>query len=504
MSRRLALLLIPLWLFLSASRADAQEALQILDTVTGELAANDSHDYAVNGRSGEVVSFRVEAQSSGLDAALILTDSSGRVIAADDDRAYPDQLDPLLQAVTLPRADTYTLRVRSVGATSGSYTLTMTPGLAAAAYTGFGEGGWTASPEGSTIDVTPDRVILTAEGARLTRFATGEGLPQAADLYAQVDVIAVSSQSGTWAAGLTFRDSGSARYAFVVDHSGVWRFSLFDDSGERVIRDWSPHPAIVAGRTPFTLSVLAVGGSFDFFYDSTYIGSAVDDALNEAGDLGLMAVTPSALSTVNILTFANLIVTTPDGGNEAASSSPEGIFVSADGRAMVTALRRQFVAGADGEMSLNLPESSVQYNRAGVNLLGIGRGVRYSSFMLGFTATLTADPTGSAGCGIAFHALDETHYTLAYFNQEGAYGISRREGDLFAPGIVGALPDGGAQQHHLLIIASDNTLTLYIDGVHVGSQAETADDGSMSIAVVNFEPNTTTCQFDDLWVWAWE
>ncbi|MBK8026417.1 MAG: hypothetical protein IPK19_34775 [Chloroflexi bacterium] len=415
----------------------------------------------------------------------------------------PTSLDPLLEALTLPRTDTYTLTVSSVADTSGSYTLEVTPGLAQTSIVGFGEDGWAAEPEGATVNATPDRVILTLEGAQLTGFASGEGLPEVGDAFVQVDVIAVSSPPSAWSAGLTLRGTGASRYHYTINDDGLWRFSEVSAEGERVIRDWTPHPAIVAGRTPFSLGVLAVGTGFDFFYDSAYIGSVDDEALLEAGQVGLAAAAPSALATTNIITYANLIITIPDSESDA-QELPDSVFVSADGRATVTALRRQLPIGTNGEMTLNVPESSVQYNRAGINLLGIGRGARFRNFALGVTTSLSADNSGFAGCGIAFRVVDDTHYTMAFFSQEGEFGISRRDGDTFAPGLAGVLSNPDATRRHLLIVASDTRLVFYVDGQLAGTQEDEPVDGTLSIAAVNFEPNSTTCLYEDLWIWSWE
>jgi hypothetical protein len=503
--RFLSLLVLALSLMIYAP-AQAQDALSIFDTIDATLAAGASNTYQFSAQSGAVVSFALDSASGGLDSTLTVTDSSGRVIAANDDRSYPDVLDPLLESVTLPRTDSYTLTVRGVGETSGDYSLTMTPGFATLAELGFGDGAWSSSSDDLSVDANADRVILGAEGARLSGFAFGESTPVVSDFYAQIDVINVSSQSGSWLTGLTFRrdDGADTHYAFMVNHQGLWRFSTFSGGVETIIRDWTPHPAIVAGITNFTLSVMAIGNGFDFFYDSTYIGSNDDGERSGGGGIGLMVATTTPLVSLVEATFANLVITTPE-ISLGDPLPPERVFVTTDGRAMITALKRQLPISAAGDMVLNVPESSVQLNRAGINLLGIGRGVRYENFALGVTTTLTAGTPGQpAGCGLVFRMTSETSYTLAYFNQNGEYGISHREGDIFSPGVYGVLPDLGAGPHHLLVVASGNTLYFYVDGQFVGTQEDTAVEGELGAAVVNFEPNTTTCTYENLWVWAWD
>ncbi len=181
---------------------------------------------------------------------------------------------------------------------------------------------------------------------------------------------------------------------------------------------------------------------------------------------------------------------------------PQEITVG-DGRAMVLALKRNTVVSAEGEMSLTLPDSSVQYARPGINRVMLGRGVRYTNFALGTTVDVNPAAPGPAGCGLVFRFDSETDYTLAYLDQNGEYGVSKRDGDTFSPGIYGQNPQIGAGQHLLLVIADDNTIYFYIDRQLVGSLDNTAQDGEVGIAAVNFELNSTTCQYSNFWLWQW-
>ena len=100
-------------------------------------------------------------------------------------------------------------------------------------------------------------------------------------------------------------------------------------------------------------------------------------------------------------------------------------------------------------------------------------------------------------------ALDDTAYTLAYVDQTGAFGASRRTDDVFAPGIFGQTANFTGNSRHLLLIVRGDVLLLYVDGRYQGRMADLERDGSVGNAVVNFEPISTTCQFKDTWVWNW-
>ena len=170
------------------------------------------------------------------------------------------------------------------------------------------------------------------------------------------------------------------------------------------------------------------------------------------------------------------------------------------------ALKRQGMVGANGVMALTLNESFVQFARPGINRVMLGGGATYTNFALGTTVDLQAGfPQSVAGCGLVFRFANETDYTLAFIDQSGGYGVSRRNGDTFAPGLYGensAFAGGG--RHHLLLIADGDTLYYYVDRQLVGSLENDPHQGQVGIAVVNFEGVTTSCNYSGFWLWRWE
>jgi hypothetical protein len=154
-------------------------------------------------------------------------------------------------------------------------------------------------------------------------------------------------------------------------------------------------------------------------------------------------------------------------------------------------------------MALTIPESSVQYAQPGINRFMLGRGTRFTNFALGALVSLNAAIRGPAGCGVVFRFANETDYTLAYFNQDGEYGLSERDGDTFRPGVYGVELGMSTGQHHILIVASGDTVYYYLDRRLVGSVENSAQEGEVGIAVVNFEGNSTSCSYSNLWLWRW-
>jgi hypothetical protein len=134
----------------------------------------------------------------------------------------------------------------------------------------------------------------------------------------------------------------------------------------------------------------------------------------------------------------------------------------------------------------------------------LGRGVTYDNFALGATVDIRPSISGPAGCGLVFRFAGETDYTLAFLDATGGYGVSKREGENFLPGLFGENPDfAGGGTHHLLIIADTNTVYYYVDGHYVGSFDNAPFEGQVGAAVVNFEGINNLCHFTDLWLWDW-
>jgi hypothetical protein len=77
-----------------------------------------------------------------------------------------------------------------------------------------------------------------------------------------------------------------------------------------VLRDWINHPNIVPGQTTFSLSMLANGAGFEFFYNDGFIGTVSDTTLAEAGELGFMVGTTTSQDSTTTAVFSDLVLTT--------------------------------------------------------------------------------------------------------------------------------------------------------------------------------------------------
>jgi hypothetical protein len=495
-------LFVPVTLLLTLGAPARAQTSTLVPYVPIEGALNgDAQSWTFSGRTGEPLSFMVEAISGDLDPVLTISDQTGNRLITNDDYNYPDSRDSLLEAITIPELGTYTATVSAFGETSGDFKLTMQPGYGSLGYEDtFDTSNW--SPVDAATSVSQNESFtLNLQQDHLIGTAVDNSADALDDFHAEVSLSNVIGSN--WVVGITARQQGANNYyLFGVNHRGEWRFSVHTPDGDRVIRDWLRHPAIRAGETRFTLRLMAAGSSFDFFYNNNIVGRISDSTLTEPGRVGL-AVGTTSIASVTSAQFDDLIVTVPVQINGAGVTAQQ--LMIADGLWMVQELQRRRLIPGEGDMVLNVAESFAEYARPGVNVLPLASGSTFNNLVLGATVypDITADT--ATGCGLVFRSEDATHYTLAYVDGTGAYGLSQRNGETFGPGIYGENPLlASRDSHHLLVIANGNTLLYYIDGNYAGTLDNPAVDGSIGEAVVNFEPLYSSCHFVNTWLWRWD
>jgi hypothetical protein len=486
-------------------RLQAQDTgpLSLFTPVLGEVQPGETQNWMFTGVDGAALSFRVEAISGNLDPVLRIRNSAGQPLISNDDYAYPVDKDALLESITVPRTDTYTVEISGYGSTTGEYLLNMTYGFADVALQETFDTitGWAAVNDVAALDSADGRIALNLTGVQISDTAVNDSTDPLTDYYAQVDITVVS-QAGGWAAGLAARqqDDGSS-YVFSVNDRGRWRFVLHPAEGDdQVLYNWTPHPAIVAGETVFTLGLMVNDTGFDFFYNGQLVGHTVDDTILNSGRVGLALGTGTALNSRVSAQYDNLLITTPIEIN-GQRLTPQQI-IQGEPAVLVEELRRRGVIPAVGEMALTVSESFADYRNPGISRLMLGRGTLFIDFALGTTVSWESASEGMTGCGLVFRQRDDTHYLLAYVDQMGGYGVSQRDGDSFLPGIFGEQA-ASSGPYQLVIVAASNRVLYYINGLLAGELMIEGEEGEVGNAVVNFEPINTSCQFTNTWLWRW-
>lgn len=481
--------------------AQTAEPITLPAEIAGEAASGETDSYTFTASAGGVVSLSVRAEGE-FDPVVTLLDSTGRVILTNDDYAYPESRDALLEAISIPRTGTYTVQVSGYEGSSGQYTLRAYPGFSEiAANEAFTqEDAWELVNDLSIV-TAEESLIATISGQRVIGAAVYQFADPMTDAYVQAQFSDIDNSSG-WSVGLALRQVSSGYYTVIVNDQGFWRFGVVNEGELTVIRDWTAHPNIVAGQTSFTLGAIVNGVGFDFYYNGGYIGSVVDNTIARAGSVGIVVGTPASLNSTTTATITQFVATTPHFVN-GGRVIPQQVIVSSAAE-MQRALELRHVISANGTMALTVPESTVEYARDGVNRLMLGRGTTYTHFAMGAMVEIQGARAGMAGCGLVVSYADEGDYFLAFLDQSGGYGLSQRSGDIFLPGVFGEHPALESGLHHLLLIADVNTLYYYLDGALAGSLPISARAGEVGTAVVNYETITTTCRYQDVWLWRWD
>jgi hypothetical protein len=490
-------------LLLAASQIQAQEALTPYVPVEGQIDSADAEQtWNFSGIEGWVVSVYVQSTGDGLDPEVALANSAGETLTYNDDIAYPGSTDALLQAVTLPRTDTYTVTVSGYKETTGGYTLMLLRGyseiLMAENFNGDTTT-WRGSSDDLALDIAAGQLTLSLSGTGLRGYALNEPEGSYTDFYADAVISLAAGRSG-WMGGLTLRHTGQSYYRLAINDQGQWRMTLVTSSGEQILRDWTNHPAIVAGQESFTLGVLANDGAFDVFYNNIYVGQVVDPDLTlTEGSIGLYLETPNSAGSESQIAFDALTVTAPRQTGEV-DILPNRI-VSGGQALTIQELERRRVIPTGGEAALTVTESSASLSSPGVNRLLLGRGTTFEDFVLSTTVNLKAGASGVVGCGVIFGSTSDADYALAYIDQTGGYGLSPRSGDTFAPGIFGVNEGWTQGRQHLLVVRLGETVYYFVNREHVGTIQMPAVEGEIGVAAVNYETISTTCEFSDTWVW---
>ncbi|HEX2907574.1 MAG TPA: hypothetical protein VHO69_11970 [Phototrophicaceae bacterium] len=495
--------LIVFSLLLAGLPVQAQDNLTLFTPATGHIASGDTQSWTFRAVEGSVLSLLVQATSGDLDPQFSIISSSGTNLIGGDDYNYPASGDALLEAITMPRTDTYTVRISGFGTTSGDYTLTLLAGYGQvnASDDFSGAATWKTAGDAVEIAVADEALALALNRPQQTGIAVYPNTNLPAIYYLQTTVT-IGVNQDNWMVGLTARQGGGDYYLLLLNERGEWRFLVRDDSTEKILRDWVSHPAIVAGNKTFTLGMLVNGSNFDFFYNGSLIGRQTDATIPEGGTFGLAIQTGGTLNPQMAAQFDNLFITTPLLINKHPVL-PTQLLLSTPA-SMAQELQRRNVIPSGGEMALNVAESFAELAKPGVERFLLGRGTTYQHLVMGTTFSWQADTAGMTGCGFIFRAVDENHYLLAYADRTGGYGLAQRVDDTFQPGIFGEKPIGSKESFHLLVVALEDQIHYYVDGLYVGTLQLPATEGAVGNAVVNFEPINTSCQFRDTWVWRWD
>lgn len=488
---------------LSAVPLHAQErVLQLGRQVEASLDPGQFHQYQLTVPELTILSIRVSSLDDSLDPILRVYNGAGTELIANDDHDYPFGQDAVIQAIVIPRSDTYTISVSGFADTSGSYRIQVLPG-----FDRLGTRDEALSPDGWEVlygvadleRVAEGELFVNFEGLALSATLLGKRFPPEPDFYFEVQFERITSSAPDGQIGLVFRYLRPDLHSrLVLNQRGFWRLERIEEGEIVVVRDWSTHPAILAGESEVRLGILASGKHIDVVYNGQVVAAFNDPDVQSSGGVGIAMRTADVLG--GRLTFAvtDALMTVP-------TRSADGLIfpqqLVANGRhALADTLARLQLVPAGGQFRLTLSKSSVRHSSVGVTPFLLGGGVRFNEFALGAELSAQLSDATNGGCGLIFDYVDDLHYSVAYLTAEGEFGVSRRDSEGFEPGIYGKLDSVELDGREMLLIANGTSLHYYLDGAHVGSMPYPSASGLVGIAVVNYQPVATNCLFEDLWV----
>ncbi len=494
----LQLVFIVLWLPTSAQPTAIETGMSI----EANIDSTAIHSYSWSVLESTVASVRVEALDSSLDPSIRIIDSSGLVIVMNDDLNYPNDTSAIVQTFVAPRTDTYTLEVSAFGATSGDYILSILRGYDRfiTQDTQVSASNWSVGNQ-RIFTTTPvnDSLFVEAEGISEVGTLIANHFPQHSDFYFDASFRDINASSA-WQVGIIFRQvSPTSYYRLVINDQGFWQLEYVGDE-VAVIQSWSTHPAIVPGVPEFTLGVLTSNASIGVVYNGQLIDTVYDSRILDAGAVGVTSTTANALNSRVTFSLDSALLTTPS-LSDGRLQFPE-MLIGQNLTAYTLLLERQQVIPVGGELRFTSPQTLIRNNEPGVSRFTAASGVDFSEFVMGGELTISTVENGVGGCGITFHETEENHYTLAYVNTAGEYGVSRRTGDTFESGIYNTVSIRDDDTHDVVVVVLDDILYLYMDTVHVGTMPYTSMMGEIGTAVVNFDGVDTSCTIDDLWLWS--
>jgi len=491
------------FVLMTVAHIDAQsDAIEIGTVIESTLSSGEAQTYFLVALETSIISIHAEALDTTVDPMIRILDSSGNLIITNDDYDYPNSRDAIIQALVVPRTDTYTIEVSTFDDSSGDYRLSVMPGYDTLAIKDIAtrQSNWEASNNLMSLIEVGDQLRIDMEGISQSSNLIANDFPVGEDYYFDVAFTEISA-STSWQIGIVFRYiSAEQFYRLVVNDQGFWQLDWVNGDDVTVIQSWSTHPVIVAGANQFTLGVLISGEKFDITYNYQLIATVYDNNVMQSGNVGVTAITANALGSQVAFSLESATMTIPTLVNDKLNF-PETL-VANNYTSLAHTLERQKIIPVGGEIKLTSPQSTIRNIEPGVSRFAVASGVTFTEFVMGGTLTWNAIGDGIGGCGITFNTIDDNNYTLAYINMAGEYGISQRQGDTFAEGVYGDHLPTDQQTHEITLIVYDNIIHYYIDKHHVGTMSYTPVEGEIRTAVVNFDGIDTTCIIDNLWLWS--
>lgn len=501
---------------LVAAQEDDLPVLRLMDSVTGRLdAATTEQRWQFEASQGDRVSVLAQRLDGDLDPLLQIFDGRGRLLAENDDIAYPERLDAALEGVELPRDGTYELRVAAFegegAATQGRFRVTLLPAYADPLLVDDFDGatawevvsGGEAEAQVAAGDLTFE--VLEAGTVAWAVPVMPVQVPDQAYVQAQAEV---TNEADYWEVGLVFRLAEEGFFLFSVSSRGDWAFQSGQAGRLTPIEDWREHPALADLEGLATLGVLMDGSRFSFYANGVLLGEAESDLLAAPGGIGLSVGSVDRQTVLPVVRFGGLLVSTPLATAEDQTAETAGLasWQSPTSEPIIIELVEQGLIPAGGSQVMLVPESFTSKALAGLQTLGLGQGRTQTDFVLGTTVRIESDSPEN-GCGLLFRQESEAHYSLLFLDALGGLGLAEWQTDRFDPAFyTDWRPSSGTPTTtgRVVLVAAGDEVRVYLDGQLAAVRSNPAVSGGIGIAALSYDGVFVNCHFGDTWLVTWE
>lgn len=146
--------------------------------------------------------------------------------------------------------------------------------------------------------------------AKSSSYIWGQGGDPVQQVDIEVEAWFVDGSADNFYGVMCRVDESGAGYIFLISDDGYGAIARTDGRSLSFLADWREHEAIKTGKTTNKIRAVCVDDYLALYVNGKLVADAEDDALSEAGQIGLAAgiLTETREETEVTVTFDNLVV----------------------------------------------------------------------------------------------------------------------------------------------------------------------------------------------------
>ena len=329
--------------------------------------------------------------------------------------------------------------------------------------------------------------------------------PRIQDFVLEVEANLVEgSDSNSY--GVSFRQVDEAFYFFEISGNGSFRLRK-DEAQWTTLVDWTPNPAILTGKRPNALRVVAKGNTFGFYVNGTKVGTFSDSSFSD-GTFGTVVFNDGSGGVAHAA-FDNLTVWKL-GLPPAATMTPAPEEEYTKGEIFFQDDFSDNRAGwKEGPTQVKNFFQDGKYHLSGILtpmwiINGYpGQELRFKDFVLEIEATLLEGSDG-ASYNIRFRYTDPNCYNYTIY-EDGAFSFEKfiqGRWTVLIPKTSNAAIQTGKGSNTLKVVAEGTSFSFFVNGVKVGAfNDDSIPEGNIGLGAGADNQGLVHATFANLTVW---